>query len=527
MTLIVLWGPLQSWDNLFKPGFQTAIFSIGPIFLWLTFAYFVGLILGQLCQMLKKVNVFVENEKEYLKECVEKFYPSHPIYYKNGILLSAEDFPPIYVMHDYLRIVSSQDAVRILKLRSEERLCQVVVVGFAVLALVNPFSMTSIFHSERLFLEIFILFSIVSCWYRAKRTGEHYIDGTCISWIYHQLREGNLFYANSNQEYNFYRKGNKTVKNNISFLIRSKLELSIQEYKSAFLSLPFLEHGDGKFSTKDLLVKGEVSTEGKYTIDEHLASLSKRHDMLLNFPLLVIGLRNTLVNPRSILIKNGKAFGPDKEKPTESKRPYYGIGLKGGRFTIDCALGSNHKQEEWSEFFCSGIPVLWDDISGEDLLDLIMCEASDHSHVFDIPRGNNPLATDDSRAAWKKLQDVFLENITSPLEVAAKAMRDIKEELPISINRCETYLHSVLGIDGQGNLINVIANGKLEDIGQLAAKLGCRRAVCVENSGSITPTFYHNGYPGLGIPLLRGPNFRPKGRALLVIELANDAFATL
>ncbi|MGD8593670.1 MAG: hypothetical protein PVF82_12590, partial [Gammaproteobacteria bacterium] len=141
--------------------------------------------------------------------------------------------------------------------------------------------------------------------------------------------------------------------------------------------------------------------------------------------------------------------------------------------------------------------------------------------------GNNPLATDDSRAAWKKLQDVFLENITSPLEVAAKAMRDIKEELPISINRCETYLHSVLGIDGQGNLINVIANGKLEDIGQLAAKLGCRRAVCVENSGSITPTFYHNGYPGLGIPLLRGPNFRPKGRALLVIELANDAFATL
>jgi hypothetical protein len=41
------------------------------------------------------------------------------------------------------------------------------------------------------------------------------------------------------------------------------------------------------------------------------------------------------------------------------------------------------------------------------------------------------------------------------------------------------------------------------------------------------PTFFKDGFRGEGLPLLRAPNFRPKGRVLLVLELDNASFDTL
>ena len=40
------------------------------------------------------------------------------------------------------------------------------------------------------------------------------------------------------------------------------------------------------------------------------------------------------------------------------------------------------------------------------------------------------------------------------------------------------------------------------------------------------PTFLANGLPGEQIPLLRAPNFRPEGRALLIVELKNANLGT-
>ena len=88
-----------------------------------------------------------------------------------------------------------------------------------------------------------------------------------------------------------------------------------------------------------------------------------------------------------------------------------------------------------------------------------------------------------------------------------------------SLEACE-----VLGLDTRGQLHCIFTHDRLEDIGQIAAKRGCRRAVCVENSGSIMPTFLPQGLDGEIIPLLRAPNFRPKGRAVLVIELDDEKY---
>jgi hypothetical protein len=93
--------------------------------------------------------------------------------------------------------------------------------------------------------------------------------------------------------------------------------------------------------------------------------------------------------------------------------------------------------------------------------------------------------------------------------------------------RSHDYLHAVLGVAEDGALVAVFAHGRLEEVGRLAARHGCRRAVCLENSGSIMPTYLPDGLAGERIPLLRAPNFRPRGRAALVLELPGAGFEVL
>jgi hypothetical protein len=299
-------------------------------------------------------------------------------------------------------------------------------------------------------------------------------------------------------------------------------------YRRVALSAPALAEADGsQLRAKDLVSAGEVSTAGKYTLEEHLNRMGTAGSFPLASPLLALGLRNNLVNSRAIVLAGGRAVGAEGEDPRRSPRPYYGIGLRAGRFVAEAVLGRSGPSRQHPEPFWAGVPVLWDELSGDELFDRMLTEAADLSHLFDLPRGNHPRATDESRMAWLRLHDLFVANIYAEADAAARALKEALVGLPFPLRRAEAYLHSVLGVDEDGRLINVVAHGRLEEVGRMAAELGCRRAVCVENSGSVMPTFFPQGYPGTAIPLLRAPNFRPKGRVLLVVELENDGFEAL
>lgn len=312
-----------------------------------------------------------------------------------------------------------------------------------------------------------------------------------------------------------------------SLRVRTHFEMVIRGYHRVVLSAPAVTDSPDALRSKDLLPSGPGSSDGKYTLEEHLDLLSSRSEISPRRSLVAIGLRNNLVNPRAIVIHRGKAYAADGERPEASVRPYFGVGLRAGRFVVESVLGSAGSLADAPEFICTGVPVLWDDLTREELFDRILSEASDHSHVFEIHRGNHPRATAASRSAWQSLHEVFRTNLYAEADRAAKAMREAVARLPMPPQRADNYLHSVLGANAHGELINVVAHGRLEELGQRTAELGCRRAICVENSGSIMPTYYPRGYSGPVIPLLRAPNFRPPGRTLLVIELENDAFDVL
>ncbi len=308
-----------------------------------------------------------------------------------------------------------------------------------------------------------------------------------------------------------------------SFRYRSRFELVLTASHRAVVSLPAMDLDPGDLKSKALLPRGHVPDDGKFTLEQHLDWLSSHGRIDPGRPFLALGLRNTAVNARCIMVQGSEVVAADNEIPQESARPYLGLGLREGRWAAGTAFGDS--RETW-DLFVSGVPVLWDGVTDETLYDLILVEAADHSHVFDLPRGNHPQATAETRRMWSDLHETFLAHRTSPHQSAAEAMR--RAVARFNLARSDNYLHSVLGVDDQGRLVNVVAHGRLEALGRMAADLGCRHAICVENSGSVMPTLVHrNDDQWRPTPLLRAPNHRPKGRALLVLELEDESFGVL
>jgi hypothetical protein len=310
------------------------------------------------------------------------------------------------------------------------------------------------------------------------------------------------------------------------FAFGVRMELAVRRYRRAALSIPALAD-EMRLEAKDLLMRGPVSAEHKYTLDEHLDWLCAAGAIAPDRPLLALGMRNSLVNLRAPVIREGRVYALAGEEPQLSRRPYYGIGARAGRLAMGLALGDSAQNWDSADFFCAAPPTLDPDLDESALLDTLLVECADHSHLFDLPRGNHPAATDRSRAAWARLHETFVANLYAQRTQAVAAMRRTLAELDPAPCRCSDYLHAVLGVGATGGLCCIYAHARLEDLGRMAARLGAERAVCVENSGSIMPTYLPEGVGGSRIPLLRAPNFRPKGRALLVVELETGAFDSL
>ncbi len=310
-----------------------------------------------------------------------------------------------------------------------------------------------------------------------------------------------------------------------AFRFGAHCELEITAYRDAVLSVPSLDQGL-PLHGKDLLAVGEVASDGKYTLEQHLEHLTASEKINPDNPLLVLGVRNNLVNLRCPVSYNGEAYAIEGEQPSLSQRPYYGIGFRQNRFECGLLLGGQSQPNEWN-FFCAGIPVLWDDLGEPELFDRMLAETADHSHLFELPRGNHPSATDITRQAWQNLNRTFTEHLYSDMQTASQAMRETAAQYDPPLSRSAEYFHALLGVRNDGGLVCLFAQGRLEGLGDTLRQRGCRRAICVENSGSVMPTFLPKGIRGETIPLVRAPNFRPKGRAIIVITLEHIGFTNL
>lgn len=205
VSYLVALGPTRGASNLTDATLYEKLFALGPALIFLLGSYLVGFIVGQLWITLVGERAMIdEAEKKRDLECREACLAEHDTLQAAlgmaPLALKPTDLPRTFVMHDHLRLVAGVEAQRLLKLRSERRLCHVIVLGFLALGLVNLGYIISQPSADRLVLELLLVLSVVSCWQRALRLEKQFVNGTCIAWLSHASAKRLLSQADTETE---------------------------------------------------------------------------------------------------------------------------------------------------------------------------------------------------------------------------------------------------------------------------------------------------------------------------------------
>lgn len=189
---LVILGPNNALTYLVNSQ-KNRLFDFVPLLLWVLIAYLIGMIVGELWEI--SIGYFTKpllkkNEENCKKQCLIEHNKFQKMCGCSELNIEARNFPAAYVMRDHLRSVAPSEAARLLKVRAEERLCHVLILGFFVLSIINIKYILDSLDMERIILEIILVVTIISCWSRAFRMRRHLITGTTVSW---------LFYSSSGQ----------------------------------------------------------------------------------------------------------------------------------------------------------------------------------------------------------------------------------------------------------------------------------------------------------------------------------------
>lgn len=296
----------------------------------------------------------------------------------------------------------------------------------------------------------------------------------------------------------------------------------IEDAVRAFLSLASDEAVHAKNPSRDTVV-----SYGRLPLTDHLHKLVAEADyrsasLLRSQPVLTISCRNVLANPRCGAWVRGRTpsfLCVTNEDPSRSLRPYHVLGFKHGRFVLDELFPDSGALADY-EWALSGVPIYW---NGEPIRDRMIAETSDFSHIYALPRGGHPDATERSVARWRQLHDRALEVLYAERRDAAGALLELTTDLPVET----TYLHNCAGVTEDGRLIVIVANGGLERLGRALAACGAARAIVLDNGGSSSVSYYPNGCENAGVQLIAAPNFRAAGTAYMAIVLGTPIYAPI
>lgn len=200
-SALVLCGPSATADLIVNPSQDYNLFT-WPVFILFTLgSYLIGITLSQLwdmsvgrCLADKQLRI----EKRCIKECLDEHNQLLQAMGRATLEIDADDLPRAFVMRDHICRVDPPDAERLLKVRAEMRLCQVLIIGLSIILIIN---VGAIFISPktewwvRLILEVVMGLAVVICWSRSKRLNRYYVNGSCVRWLI-RASSGDLFAPN-------------------------------------------------------------------------------------------------------------------------------------------------------------------------------------------------------------------------------------------------------------------------------------------------------------------------------------------
>jgi hypothetical protein len=136
VTVIVVFGPAAAADFMMDSPKLNRLFGTGPLLLGVLVSYLLGFLSGQFWEMtIGRLTRRTDGEVE--ARCQRERLAEHNRLQKAlkrpELSIDPGDLPRVFVMRDHLRRIVPGEASRLLEVRAERRMCQVLVLGFSVL----------------------------------------------------------------------------------------------------------------------------------------------------------------------------------------------------------------------------------------------------------------------------------------------------------------------------------------------------------------------------------------------------------
>lgn len=193
-SALVNFGPRRVAEYIVTPPEGSKLFGFGPVIIFVLVSYLIGLLFGQLWAGL--IDPLTENgrrelRKECKRKCLTRFNDLLKAIGKPKLKIRANGLPKTFVMREHLRSIELSEVSRLLKVRAERRLCQVLILGLGYLAIINlgfiiidnVYKRVGCELVEAWILEGALAFVIVVCLSRLGRSYKHYVRGTCFTWL--------------------------------------------------------------------------------------------------------------------------------------------------------------------------------------------------------------------------------------------------------------------------------------------------------------------------------------------------------
>lgn len=186
MASAVAFGPTQAVMLALEPNVAKYLFGVGPFVVLALVSYVIGLSAHELWRQTigrLKADADARTVSSAARDRLSEHNAIQKAMGLPAVQLTEDKLPRLFVMHDQLRFAANGEALRLLKLRAEQRLCRVVVLGAATCGTWNAWLLIRSPSMERAIVEAGLLLVAIGCWSKDVQHEKLFANGTHVAWL--------------------------------------------------------------------------------------------------------------------------------------------------------------------------------------------------------------------------------------------------------------------------------------------------------------------------------------------------------
>lgn len=197
---LAILGPNKAIDTIITISSKSdqSLFNFWSFSVVIILSYVLGFVLDELQSLtfgrIKKKNQR-RTELRYIRSCITHDGKIRKCFGESALEIKSRDLPSFHIVLDHLRLQSQSEAYRLLKLRAEAQLCDVLFTGLSPLLVVNIlfwYRDSQLLMLDRIVLELVLIGAMIAFWRASDRFQKFYITGTLTSWLFSSFPIGPL-----------------------------------------------------------------------------------------------------------------------------------------------------------------------------------------------------------------------------------------------------------------------------------------------------------------------------------------------